>query len=219
TYRYNRADSNAEASFVTDVFELTGRTSTVEVKTYAPVSNHWIYLNYALINQDTGQAWDFGREVRYYYGYDSDGSWTEGKQNDDVVIPSVPPGHYYLRIEPEADPSLSGIPYTVDVTYDVPVYGIYGIAFLAARTVRLTAAITITREANEMNLVRLGNVVAALVFAFVGIFIFVVAFVVMDKLTPYHLWKEIVQEHNMALAILVGAMSLGICIIIAAAIH
>ena len=131
TYRYSRADSKAEASFVTDVFELTGRTSTVQVKTYAPVSNHWIYLNYALINQDTGQAWDFGREVSYYYGYDSDGSWTEGKQNDEVVIPSVPPGHYYLRIEPESDPSLPVIPYTVNVTHDVPVFGIYGIAFLA----------------------------------------------------------------------------------------
>ena len=131
TYRYSRADPKAEASFVTDVFELTGRTSTVQVKTYAPVSNHWIYLNYALINQDTGQAWDFGREVSYFYGYDSDGSWTEGKQNDEVVIPSVPPGHYYLRIEPEADPSLPVIPYTVDVTHDVPVFGIYGIAFLA----------------------------------------------------------------------------------------
>ncbi len=70
-----------------------------------------------------------------------------------------------------------------------------------------------------MNLVPLGNVVAALVFAFIGIFIFIIAFIVMDKLTPYHLWKEIVQEHNIALAILVGAMSLGICIIIAAAIH
>src|SRR5256885_1053354 len=131
TYRYNRADSKAEASFVTDVFELTGRTSTVEVKTYAPVSNHWIYLNYALINQDTGQAWDFGREVSYYSGYDSDGSWSEGKQNDAVVVPRVPPGHYYLRIEPEADPALPGIPYTVEVNRDVPVFGIYGIAFLA----------------------------------------------------------------------------------------
>ena len=70
-----------------------------------------------------------------------------------------------------------------------------------------------------MNLVPLGNIVAALVFAFVGILIFVIAFMVMEKLTPYHLWKEIVQEHNMALAILGGAMSLGICIIIAAAIH
>src|SRR2546422_9109366 len=92
-------------------------------------------------------------------------------------------------------------------------------AIIPSRTARFTAAITITQEANEMTLVPLGNVIAALVFAFVGIFIFVVAFVVMDKLTPYHLWKEIVQEHNMALAILVGAMSLGICIIIAAAIH
>ncbi len=70
-----------------------------------------------------------------------------------------------------------------------------------------------------MNLVPLGNIAAALVFAFVGIFIFVIAFIVMDRLTPYHLWKEIVQEHNIALAVLVGAMSLGICIIIAAAIH
>jgi putative membrane protein len=63
------------------------------------------------------------------------------------------------------------------------------------------------------------NVVNALVFAFVGIFIFVIAFFIMDKLTPYHLWKEIVHEHNQALAILVGAISLGICIIIAAAVH
>ena len=59
----------------------------------------------------------------------------------------------------------------------------------------------------------------AVVFAFLGIVVFTVVFVVMDKVTPYHLWKEIVQEHNTALAILVGAMSIGICIIIAAAVH
>jgi hypothetical protein len=131
TYQYDRVEAKGEPSFVTDVFELTGHNSTVEVKTFAPVSNHWIYLNYALINQDTEQAWDFGREVSYYSGYDSDGSWTEGKQNDSVVISSVPPGHYFLRIEPEVDPSLPSIPYTVEVIHDVPVYGIYGIAFLA----------------------------------------------------------------------------------------
>ena len=41
------------------------------------------------------------------------------------------------------------------------------------------------------------SVVNAVVFAFLGIVVFTVAFLVMDKLTPYHLWKEIVQEHNM----------------------
>lgn len=63
------------------------------------------------------------------------------------------------------------------------------------------------------------SVLNALVFAGLGILIFVIAFVVLDKLTPYHLWKEIVHEHNIALAILIGSLSLGFCLIIAAAVH
>ena len=63
------------------------------------------------------------------------------------------------------------------------------------------------------------NIRAALVFALIGIVIFVGAFVVIDRLTPYDLWKEIVEEKNLALAVLVGAMSIGISIIIAAAVH
>jgi uncharacterized membrane protein YjfL (UPF0719 family) len=67
--------------------------------------------------------------------------------------------------------------------------------------------------------VNLGFVVNAVVFAFLGVLIFWVSFLIIDKLTPYHLWTEIIEEHNTALAIIVGAMSLGICVIIAAAIH
>jgi putative membrane protein len=67
--------------------------------------------------------------------------------------------------------------------------------------------------------VQLGNIVNAVLYAAIGIGIFIVAFFVIDKITPYHLWKEIVQEHNTALAILLGAMSVGICIIIASAVH
>ena len=63
------------------------------------------------------------------------------------------------------------------------------------------------------------HVVNALVFALLGIVIFLVSFAILDKLTPYALWKEIVEEQNTALAILIGAVSLGICIIIAAAVH
>ena len=63
------------------------------------------------------------------------------------------------------------------------------------------------------------NIRAAIVFALIGIVVFVGAFVVIDKVTPYDLWKEIVEEKNLALAVLVGAMSIGLCIIIAAAVH
>lgn len=64
-----------------------------------------------------------------------------------------------------------------------------------------------------------GYIVNALVYAVLGILIFVGAFILVDHLTPYSLWKEIVEHKNLALAILVGAMSIGVCIIIAAAVH
>jgi len=140
SYHLNSGEPKGEASFVTDSFNLGDRISNVEVTTSASVDNSWIYLNYALINQDTGQAWDFGREVSYYHGYDSDGSWTEGSRTDNVVIPSVPSGQYYLRIEPEVDPKHPPIAYSVKVMRDVPVFGFFGIAFLAL----LLPAIAIT---------------------------------------------------------------------------
>jgi uncharacterized membrane protein YjfL (UPF0719 family) len=65
----------------------------------------------------------------------------------------------------------------------------------------------------------LPNFIAAVVFAALGIVIFVAAFALLDRMTPYALWKEIVEEQNTALAVLVGMISLGISIIVAAAIH
>jgi len=70
-----------------------------------------------------------------------------------------------------------------------------------------------------MNDFHPGYLLNAVLFAALGIVIFVIAFAIIDKLTPYHLWNEIVKDKNIALAILVGAMSIGMCIIIAAAVH
>jgi putative membrane protein len=64
-----------------------------------------------------------------------------------------------------------------------------------------------------------GYLLNAIVFAVLGIAIFSIAFVIIDKMTPYHLWKEIVEDKNVALAVLIGAMSIGMCIIIASAVH
>ncbi len=67
-----------------------------------------------------------------------------------------------------------------------------------------------------MNTIVLLN---SVLYAVLGIVIFILGFVIVDKLTPYDLWKELVEKNNLALAIVVGATALGICIIIAAAIH
>jgi putative membrane protein len=63
------------------------------------------------------------------------------------------------------------------------------------------------------------NLIAAVVFAALGIVTFLVAFIVVDRLTPYDLWKEIIEDQNSALAILIGFAALGIALIIASAIH
>lgn len=64
-----------------------------------------------------------------------------------------------------------------------------------------------------------GSVLSSIVYALIGVGIFWLCFLIIDKLTPYHLWHEIVEKHNVALGIVVGAMSLGISVIVAAAIH
>ena len=62
-------------------------------------------------------------------------------------------------------------------------------------------------------------VLNALVFAALGILVFVIAFAIVAKLAPFRLWKEIVEERNVAAALLAGAVALGLCWIIAAAMH
>ncbi len=61
--------------------------------------------------------------------------------------------------------------------------------------------------------------IAALVYAVIGLVIFGVAFVLVDRLTPYNLWKELIDEKNTALAIVVGAVAIGISIIVSSAIR
>jgi putative membrane protein len=61
--------------------------------------------------------------------------------------------------------------------------------------------------------------IASLVFVGVGCIIFMVAFFVMTKLAPFSVRKEIEEDQNTALAIVMGAVILGLALIIAAAIH
>jgi putative membrane protein len=71
----------------------------------------------------------------------------------------------------------------------------------------------------ELLGLKLGAIVGSIVFALIGVAIFWLCFVIIDKLTPYRLWDEIVERQNVALGVVVAAMSLGICMIVAAAIH
>ncbi|MGZ5129967.1 MAG: DUF350 domain-containing protein [Caldimonas sp.] len=64
-----------------------------------------------------------------------------------------------------------------------------------------------------------GVVFGSILYALIGVIIFWVSFVIVDKITPYHLWDEIVEKKNLALAIVVGSMCIAIGMIVAAAVH
>ncbi len=126
--KYYFIPGSGEPSFVTSSFDMKGGEKNVEIQIKSDLQNDWMFLGFALINEQTGVAYDFGKEVSYYSGSDSDGSWTEGDQADSVSIGNVPGGKYYLRVEPDmekgiASPILGGkrVNYEIKVRRDVAV--------------------------------------------------------------------------------------------------
>jgi uncharacterized membrane protein YjfL (UPF0719 family) len=59
----------------------------------------------------------------------------------------------------------------------------------------------------------------ATLFAGLGILIFIVTISILSRLSPFNLWKQVVEEKNIAAAILAGAVALGVGWIIAATMH
>lgn len=62
-------------------------------------------------------------------------------------------------------------------------------------------------------------IIASIVYSLIGIIILVVAFVVIEKLAPQNLWKKIVDEQNVALAIMAAGFMLAVAIIVGLASH
>lgn len=65
----------------------------------------------------------------------------------------------------------------------------------------------------------LNALVSSLVFTSVGIVFFVLAFLLVQKLVPFSIRKEIEEDHNTAMAIVLAAVIIGIAMIVSAAVH
>ncbi|MCU0431409.1 MAG: DUF350 domain-containing protein [Cytophagaceae bacterium] len=70
-----------------------------------------------------------------------------------------------------------------------------------------------------MDYLNLKTIVATVVYSFIGIFILVIAFVLIELITPENLYKEIIEKQNKALSIMLAALILAIGFIVGMAIH
>jgi uncharacterized membrane protein YjfL (UPF0719 family) len=70
------------------------------------------------------------------------------------------------------------------------------------------------------DLINLKYIASAIIFSAIGLAVFVGGFILLDLLTPrVNIWKELVENKNTAVAILLGACVIGIALIISSAIH
>lgn len=71
----------------------------------------------------------------------------------------------------------------------------------------------------NMDWLKPAVVLGSVLYAFVGVVVLWVSFALIDKLTPYKLWDEIVERKNLALAVVVAGMFIALGQIVAAAIQ
>lgn len=62
-------------------------------------------------------------------------------------------------------------------------------------------------------------VVASVVYSLIGVVVLLVCFIIIEKVSPQNLWREIIEKQNIALSIMAAAFMLAIAIIISSAIH
>ena len=62
-------------------------------------------------------------------------------------------------------------------------------------------------------------VVETLVFTLIGLILFSVAFKIITKVSPFSIRKEIEEDQNIALGIVIAAVIIGIAMIVSAAVH
>jgi putative membrane protein len=81
-----------------------------------------------------------------------------------------------------------------------------------ARAPRFVAALIPYEQLPEL-------VVSTLVFSLIGLLLFALAFWIIKAITPFSLRKEIEEDHNVALAIVIASVIIGVGLIVSAAVH
>ena len=118
-------------TLATDSFEIPEKGGNLRITARSDVYNNWVEPDIALVGPgDT--VFYATPSIEYYYGTDSDGNWSEGKQYAEITFASVPGGTYRLLIEPYAGayatdsarakwrPSGDNVDFSVTVTRHVP---------------------------------------------------------------------------------------------------
>ncbi|WP_375436597.1 DUF4178 domain-containing protein [uncultured Hymenobacter sp.] len=121
-------DTNAAAAavagsnnvIVTPSFEVQG-PAALEFDLRSSLSNQWLEIPVSLVNEKTGQSYEFTKNLEFYSGVEGGESWSEGSQSDDATLAGIPSGRYHLNIYPATEAGLD-LPIDLTVTQNTPLH-------------------------------------------------------------------------------------------------
>ncbi len=100
---------------LSEPFELRGGPQAVEIAAEADVSQAWVGLDVALIEDDTGESEAAGLELSRFSGVEGGEAWSEGSRRGSAVVGQVHDGRYLLRVEPQVERGRGYVPPTARV--------------------------------------------------------------------------------------------------------
>ena len=84
---------------VSPSFTLAHQTA-LDIELDATLSNQWLELPVSLVNEQTGQGFEFTKNIEFYSGVESGENWNEGSREAEAVLSRVPAGRYHLNFYP-----------------------------------------------------------------------------------------------------------------------
>lgn len=117
------ADANATPGtgqvIVSPSFTLPHQAA-LQIELVTTLDNQWLELPVSLVNEQTGQGYEFTKNIEFYHGMEGGATWTEGSRESDATLSAVPAGRYHLNFYPltEAGPAAPDI--RVQVVADPP---------------------------------------------------------------------------------------------------
>ncbi|UOQ96266.1 DUF4178 domain-containing protein [Hymenobacter sp. 5317J-9] len=104
--------------------------AALQIDLTTTLNNQWLELPVSLVNEQTGQGFEFTKNIEFYNGVEGGESWTEGSRDADAVLSRVPAGRYHLNFYPftEAGPAAPSI--EVRVTADPPLWSNFFVVLL-----------------------------------------------------------------------------------------
>ncbi len=87
---------------VSESFDVEGPTALSVVLT-AEITNSWLEVGATLVNDQTGQTYEFVEAPEYYEGLDGGENWTEGSREVQATLGGIPAGRYHFNFSPYSD--------------------------------------------------------------------------------------------------------------------